>query len=82
MGGAHFLFGRGAGIVWSLLGNASGGGTVLVGKCLRSQYGFHSAKRPAVVQVQFKTVSGRYRFAVVWVKVVVKVREGLGFVKV
>jgi hypothetical protein len=57
-GGTPFLFGRGAGMVRLGFENASGGGTVPVGKCVRSQYGFHSAKRPVVVQVKFRAVVG------------------------
>ena len=49
-----------------LFGDIFGGGTVTIGKRLRSQYGFHSAKRPAVVQVWLSKVfcrgtgSGRF----------------------
>ena len=57
--GAVTVFGWGAGTVQLLFGNASDGGTVPVGKCVRSLCGFHSAKRAVGVRVGFETVSGR-----------------------
>ena len=57
--GAITVLGWGAGMVQLLLGNASDGGKVPVGKCVRSLCGFHSAKRAVVVRVWFETVSGR-----------------------
>jgi hypothetical protein len=76
--GTVTVFGWGAGMV--RLENSSSGGTVLVGKCVSSQYGFHSVKRAVVVRVWLRNIVSwgtvlimqRCRFVFVWVGDVVQ----------